>query len=219
MRDFYACFVHRGDLVFDVGANVGEYCEIFSSLGARVVAVEPNPACCESLYRLAHMRDVRVEGCAVGESAGSAKMMICDQPAFSTLSEHWFERTKESPDHQSAKWLKSIDVPVTTLDALAQRHGVPAFVKIDVEGYEEKVLAGMSFRPAFLSFEFNLLAKDTAFHCLERLEQKGYEFNAIVGRELELCYTHWITCREASGWIASQERKCNYGDIFARQIH
>lgn len=43
LRKFYSQFLSPGDLVFDIGANVGVYTEVFSSLGSRVVAVEPNP--------------------------------------------------------------------------------------------------------------------------------------------------------------------------------
>ena len=43
MRDLYGPYVRRGDLVFDVGAHMGTYTEVFVELGAKVVAVEPNP--------------------------------------------------------------------------------------------------------------------------------------------------------------------------------
>jgi predicted RNA methylase len=43
--EFYSQFVSSGDLVFDVGANVGNRSKIFSRLGARVIAFEPQPAC------------------------------------------------------------------------------------------------------------------------------------------------------------------------------
>jgi len=42
-RRFYRPFLRAGDLVFDIGAHHGEKCAAFLSLGARVVAVEPNP--------------------------------------------------------------------------------------------------------------------------------------------------------------------------------
>jgi hypothetical protein len=42
-RDFYRRFIRPGDLVFDVGANVGKRSAVFLDLGATVVAIEPNP--------------------------------------------------------------------------------------------------------------------------------------------------------------------------------
>ena len=38
-------FLQPGDLVFDVGAHVGNKTEIYRSYGARVVCVEPQPGC------------------------------------------------------------------------------------------------------------------------------------------------------------------------------
>lgn len=147
MRAFYAQFFGKRDLVFDIGANVGEYSDIFSELGARVVAVEPNPSCCEFLYQLARLRDVRVEGCAVGEKVGNATLRRCSESYFSTLNEKWLEQTKDSPVYRSVKWLDPIDVPVTTVDSLIRRHGKPTFIKIDVEGFEANVIRGMSHPP------------------------------------------------------------------------
>ena len=44
MDRLYGRFVRRGDLVFDIGAHVGDRVASFRRLGARVVAVEPQPA-------------------------------------------------------------------------------------------------------------------------------------------------------------------------------
>lgn len=49
--EFYSQFIHPGDLVFDVGANVGNRTKIFLRLGARVVAFEPQASCARVLQR------------------------------------------------------------------------------------------------------------------------------------------------------------------------
>lgn len=218
MKRFYWQFFRKGDLVFDIGANVGNYSETFSSLGAMVVAVEPNPACCQSLYRLARVRDVRVEGCAVGANAGTASLRVCDHSVLCTLSDEWHQRIESSPIHRDAHWLEQIEVPVVTLDMLAQRHGVPAFVKIDVEGYEENVIDGMSFYPKFLSFEFNDLLREVAIHCVEKLGRRGYEFNPIAGLEFAFQFPNWKTGQQTLEWLASYKGNEEFGDIFARHF-
>jgi hypothetical protein len=48
---FYGAFVSAGDLVFDVGAHVGNRTAVFLELGARVVAVEPQAQCVAELQR------------------------------------------------------------------------------------------------------------------------------------------------------------------------
>src|SRR5258708_9447722 len=63
MRAFYAPFVRRGDLVFDVGAHFGKYAECFTSLGAAVVAIEPNPTCFPILRHTARSRHTQLPHC------------------------------------------------------------------------------------------------------------------------------------------------------------
>jgi FkbM family methyltransferase len=214
MRQFYAQFIHQGDVVFDIGANVGDYSEAFSDLGARVVAVDPNPACAETLQNLAKIRDIEVELCAVGDKPGTATMRICQVSAFATLNDSFREGTRDDPDYADVEWSQPIEVPVATLDQLAERHGTPAFVKIDVEGFEDKVIAGMSFRPLALSFEFTVRARDIALRALSALD--GYEFNAVAGRDFRFVHSRWLNRGELISWLNRYEQ-LSYGDIIGRR--
>src|SRR5215475_4737859 len=45
MKGFYGQFVGSGNLVFDIGANAGIMAATFASLGAKVIALEPNGDC------------------------------------------------------------------------------------------------------------------------------------------------------------------------------
>jgi FkbM family methyltransferase len=215
MRRFYRQFFRTGDIVFDVGANIGDYAEAFSDLGAHVVAIDPNPDCANSLQKLARIRDVKVERCAVGDRPGTATMNLCQFSHFATLNNEFLEQTKDSPDYKEVEWEQQVEVPLVTLDQLSERHGVPAFVKIDVEGYEDKVIFGMSFRPNFLSFEFTTRSRDIAFRSLSRLD--GYEFNAVAGRSFDLLHSQWMSRDEMISWIDRYSRT-QYGDIFGRRI-
>ena len=58
MERLYAEFVKPGDLVFDIGAHVGDRVRAFRRLGARVIAIEPQPALARTL-RLLYGRDPR----------------------------------------------------------------------------------------------------------------------------------------------------------------
>ena len=67
----------------------------------------------------------------------------------------------------------AIRVPITTLDSLIARHGVPTFIKIDVEGFEFEVLVGLSRPINAISFEFTTIQRDVALDCVERCVALG----------------------------------------------
>jgi hypothetical protein len=86
MDRLYGEFVRSGDLVFDVGAHVGDRTACFRRLGARVVAVEPQPLLVRTL-KILYGRDraVAIEPVAVGRDAGTLAFRLNpDNPTVST---------------------------------------------------------------------------------------------------------------------------------------
>jgi hypothetical protein len=71
-----------------------------------------------------------------------------------------------------------LEVDVVTLDQLADRYGIPTFVEIHAEGYDDHVLRGMAFRPPALSSEDNRLLP-TAFKRQRYL--MGTYLTSVVG--------------------------------------
>src|SRR3954471_17169675 len=159
MDRLYGRFVKAGDLVFDVGSHVGDRIAAFRRLGARVVACEPQPALVKTL-RLIYGRDksVTIEPLAVGSKAGQIEFKInIDNPTVSTASTDFVAAADGAPGWQGQNWSRSVAVGLTTLDALIARHGMPAFIKIDVEGFEAEALAGLTRPVSALSFEFTTI--------------------------------------------------------------
>jgi len=189
MDRLYAGFVRRGDLVFDIGAHVGDRVASFRRLGARIVAVEPQPAMVKVL-KLFYGRsaDVAIEAAAVGSEVGTTRMMInVDNPTVSTASHEFLNAARDAPGWKTQRWTKSVPVRVTTLDALIGKHGVPSFIKIDVEGFEEEVLQGLTCAVKALSFEFTTIQRDVALACIARCVALGYvRFNAVLGESQTL---------------------------------
>src|SRR5262245_52586103 len=136
MDRLYGQFVRAGDLVFDVGAHVGDRVGSFRRLGARVVAVEPQPSLVTTLKLLYGLsRNVIIVSAAIGRESGSVTLKLnIDNPTVSTASEAFVRAADGAPGWETQAWTKTIEVPLTTLDALIERHGRPAFIKIDVEG-------------------------------------------------------------------------------------
>src|SRR4051794_14748142 len=75
MDRLYSQFIRPGDLVFDIGAHVGDRVASFRRLGAHVVAVEPQRALVRTL-QLFYGRDaaVRIEPIAIGAHTGEIEL-------------------------------------------------------------------------------------------------------------------------------------------------
>ena len=218
MDALYAQFVRPDDLVFDVGAHVGDRIAVFRRLGARVVAVEPQPALHRTL-KLLFGRDpaVTLVSSAIGQAPGNATMRInADNPTISTLSPAFIAAARDVVGWEGESWSESVEVAVTTLDALIDAHGVPSFLKLDVEGFELEALAGLSGGVAALSFEFTTIQRDVGLDCLERCCALGYtDYNAALGESQAL--GAWRSAAAMADWLSSLPQAANSGDIYARR--
>jgi FkbM family methyltransferase len=218
MDRLYGQFINDGDLVFDVGSHVGDRVASFRRLGARVVAVEPQPALVKVL-KLLHGRNptVTIEPVAVGREVGSTNLMINpSNPTVSTASREFVSAAHDAPGWESQRWTRTIQVPVTTLDALIGKHGKPAFIKIDVEGFEAEVLAGLTQSVRALSFEFTTIQRDVAQACIGRCRALGFtRFNSALGESQTLIHEQWVDGYAMAGWLAALPHSANSGDIYA----
>ena len=218
MDRLYARFVQPGDLVFDVGSHVGDRIAAFRRLGARVVACEPNPPLVKTL-RLLFGRDqsVTIEPVAVGAAPGEIELAInIDNPTVSTVSRDFVKASEGAPGWQGQVWDKSLRVAVTTLDALIARHGIPAFIKIDVEGFEAEALAGLTQAVPALSFEFTTIQRDVAHACLQRCAALGYvRYNAALGESQTLVHPDWQDAGAIVHWLDGLPMEANSGDVYA----
>jgi FkbM family methyltransferase len=218
MDALYRHFVAPGDLVFDIGAHVGDRIAAYRRLGARVVAVEPQPALVKTL-ELLYGRDrcVAIEPTAVSRDAGELVLQLnLDNPTVSTASDAFILAARHAAGWQHEKWVDRTVVPMTTLDALIARHGTPTFIKIDVEGFEAEALAGLTHPPAALSFEFTTLQREVALACVQRCRTLGYaRFNAAIGEQHIFAFAEWRSADEITAWIQALPAAANSGDIYA----
>ena len=201
-RDLLTGF-EKGNLIFDVGANYGSKTDVFLRLGARVLAVEPDESNQEVLrrkflrYRL-RKKPVIVVGKALSDGNGVATFWE-DAPgsAINTLSNKWVETLRVDADRFGEKlgFRQERQVKTTTLEDLFATHGVPFFVKIDVEGFELNVLRGMKRPVPFLSFEVNLPEfKSEGLQCVTALSSLADDgmFNYAVNLERGLVLDRWL---------------------------
>ena len=132
-------FLGPGDVVYDIGSNVGLYAVLLAkTVGARglVVAFEPqekNYIHLQENLRLNGVENVRSYRKALGDRGGRAKLYASEVIGSSSL-------VQQQPRDSVAEV-----VDVSTGDDLvaAERLPVPRVVKIDVEGYEYAVIRGL----------------------------------------------------------------------------
>ncbi len=216
---FYRGIVAPGDLAFDVGAHAGNRTRALVAAGARVVALEP-----QGRFHAFLRRDlppgVTLVRAAAGAREGVARLAVSRlHPSVSSLAPGFAARMAEAPGFAAVRWDAEEEVVVTTLDALIAAHGAPRFVKIDVEGYEAEVLAGLSQAVPWVAFEYLPAALAVAQACVARLGALGpYEFNLVCGERRGFALAGWLGGAAFLPVLAARAGDGRSGDVYARLV-
>jgi len=133
--------VKKGDIVFDLGANIGWHTLRFSKMvgkEGRVYAFEPDPIIFKVLKKnmeLNNIDNVSIFQQAVSDSVGTTTLYICEVQDGGT----------SIIPRNDPKFTQEVIVDVTTLDSFCQGHDIiPNFIKMDIEGAELKAINGMT---------------------------------------------------------------------------
>jgi FkbM family methyltransferase len=218
---FYQSFLSERDLVFDIGANVGERVAALLAAGCRVVAVEPQEECCALIRSLAaNPGFLTVVPKACGAKAGTAELKSGGgTDVLATISEEYISTVAKSGRFGAHKWEATRTVPVCTAEDLVVKFGTPRFIKIDVEGFEVPVLEALSTAPQILSFEFTPEMTAAMLACIDHCERLGLsEFNISYGESMRFARAEWINAesmREIVRILGGDSSL--FGDIFARR--
>jgi FkbM family methyltransferase len=120
--------IRPGDIVYDIGANIGLHSIFIHGLRAKVFAFEPNPKLIPNLRRTFEaLRSARLSDVALSDECGTATLFVPKDHDMASLG-NWREDAEE--------W----KCPMTTLDALDLPK--PDLIKCDVEGAELRVFRG-----------------------------------------------------------------------------
>jgi hypothetical protein len=154
----------------------------------------------------------------VTDVAGRGRLSLSERtPTVTTLAPTWRDARALDPDFARVQWNRLIEIETTTLDRLIERFGAPAFVKIDAEGSEPAVLAGLSRAIPALSFEYLPRALEQVEVCLGRLHALGpYRFNWSAGESSQLASNRWLSAAELLAALHTAGAQRRPGDVYAR---
>jgi len=201
-------------LAFDIGANRGEKAYLFAKIFKKVVCVEPDPDSADLLReRFISEKKVNVVQKGVSAKPGVLKFfqLGVGNPRNS-FSEKWVKSQKEL--HPLSKTEK---VKITTLEELIREHGIPGLLKVDVEGYEERVFRGLRTAIPCISFESNLPAfRSETKECVRLLTRlsKNYRFNYVDGEADHFGFKEWKNSKTFLKVIG--KFKESYMEVYAR---
>jgi FkbM family methyltransferase len=220
---FYEEFIKPGDLVYDVGANVGNRTKIFLKLKAKVIAFEPQQECADLLDKIfKNEKDFTLIRAALGGKEGKGKMLLGEASVLATLSEEWLQLAKESGRFDQHKWDKTQPVLISTLDKSIQDFGIPSFIKIDVEGYEFEVLSGLSQLINYISIEFASENIERTLECIDYMSLlcPNVIFQLSQGESMVFDLASWVSVHEIKQALCDLVGKENlaWGDVYMKSF-
>lgn len=218
LLNFYSQFIEKGDLAFDIGAHTGNRSMSWLSIGAKVVAIEPQPILAGYMEKkIGANSDFILLKKVLGKDCGTVNFRINEaHPSVSTISDEWTNILKEFKSDLS--WDSSIEVEMITLGNLIKSYGVPVFCKIDVEGFEHEVLAGLSHPIPNISFEFFPTTLNRTFDCLEKIISLGtYTFNWVLAETFKYQSEKWLSIDEIKEQMSNYNGK-KPGDIYCKLV-
>ena len=208
----------QGDLVFDVGAHKGDKCAQYLERGARVVCFEPQPDLAAALReRFAEHPlpgAVRVEALGLSSAPGALPFRVCETCTdLSSFSEAWPKLARFGTEQ---RWRDPTEIPVSTLDEMIHKYGLPRFTKIDAEGHEPRVLEGLTKGLPLLSFEFHRERPEAVATCMRRLLELGMaRFNISFWDDPRMLADGWLDSDQLFSYIGSYAEELLWGDVYA----
>jgi len=166
-----AVAIERGDVVVDIGSNIGEFTRGAAELASIVIAIDPDPSPLGCLtHNVAGLPNVRTEQVALGAQDGEATLYVSSARSDSSLVE------------PTQRWTHKITVPMLTLKSLMARHSLTSvdFLKVEAEGLEPEILHGArevlhAIRKVAVDVSPERAGQSTRPECEAILREAGFE--------------------------------------------
>lgn len=219
MYSMYNNFVKEGYLCYDIGAYNGNRTDTFLKLGAKqVITVEPTKYSYDKLKKkFAKEPKVTLLKVGVADKEGKQNMSLCSSSAFSTFEDSWKEEIETNPKLANLEWTGKEEIDMVSLNNLIEKYGLPDFLKIDIEGYEEKAFSTLNYAIPCLSFEYLIKFPKRTMNCIYYLCALGdYEFNYSIGETMKLSLDHWCDGVKILQELQKADPNVIFGDVYCR---
>ncbi|MDO9000763.1 MAG: FkbM family methyltransferase [Bacteroidota bacterium] len=221
ISNFYSGFITPNMKIIDVGANVGNYSQVFLTLGAKVLGLEPQKYCQKILEkRFKNSINFKLIPLASGAKESIEKIHKSNSHTIASMNKNWIDNVKKSDRFNGEDWNKTETISVTTIDNIIKENFCPDYIKIDVEGFELDVLKGLSHSVEYISFEITLPEmKQTAIDCVNEIGRIGNYLYSIPEAEKVIDIKNWQTKTEIILYLESlsQNSEKISADIFCKK--
>jgi len=210
-KRFYSQFIKKGDLCFDIGANKGVKSRLFLSLGAKVIAFEPQQSCKKHLTQIKNP-NFKYLSVGVGSKDEKKDLYLANHLEVATFSNQFINYFS----NEKLQWEKSESVTVKKLDTLIKEYGVPHYCKIDVEGYEQEILSNLSYKIPYLEFEFTAGFISETLEIIKKLDTENTRFNFLFNERPKLQLKHWVNGDKMIALFKELPKRDLHGNILVK---
>lgn len=212
-RRFYSKLIKKNDVCFDIGANIGAKSKLFLSLGAKVIAFEPQSSCHSSLLKLAASHaNFELHPIAIGNENKEAELKLANHIEVATLSDAFVAFYS----NDNIYWNTTETVTVKTLNSVIDQFGIPDFCKIDTEGYELNILSSLRYSIPIIEFEFTEGFFENTLKIIDLFHTETATFNFILNEKLQFQLKNWVTATELKSALTALPKKRLHGNIFVK---
>lgn len=210
-KQFYVKMINKGDLCFDIGANIGTKSRIFLSLGAKVIAFEPQLNCLKKL-KLIKNNNFKFLAIGIGSKDEEKELIVTNNIEIASFSNHFLNYVSNDNLYQQ----KKEKVIVKKLDTVIKKYGIPNFCKIDVEGYELEIISALSYKIPLIEFEFTGGFISDTIKIIKLLDDKNRRFNYNLNEKHKFELINWKTSEEIITSINNLPKHKLHGNIFVK---
>lgn len=210
-QKFYRQLIKKGDICFDIGANIGSKSKVFLSLNTTVIAFEPQSSCINELKKIQHPQ-FSYHQYGIGSKNEIKELQLANHIEVATFSSSFIDFF----ENDNLQWSTTEKATVKKLDTIIKEFGVPDFCKIDVEGYEHEILSHLTHTLPLIEFEFTGVSLEDTRAIILLLDKGNTTYNFNLHERPVFQLKEWIKANEMLAIFDKIPKDRIHGNIFVK---